>query len=164
MSLEHFFFEYGEETVIKWITTLKIFRLCAIYPYPNDMHPERFIAKISFTNDDHLEKILRKIDWKENQKKPREARFKKYNDNHSAGWVLINNIPCLLDINKILKSIEIEVSGVGDETHKFDNTVFLRAKQLEEYLQSNGFSFIEPPQDDSYCISPKYYPNLWLKE
>ena len=164
MSLEHFFFEYGEEKVTKWVTTLKIFRLCAVYPYPNDMHPERFIAKTSFINDVHLEEILRAINWEEIQKKPIGARFKEYNENHSAGWVLINNIPCLLDINKILKSIEIEVSGVGDETHKFDCTVFLRAKKLEEYLQSKSFSFIDPPQDDNYCISPKYYPNLWNKD
>ena len=164
MPLEHFFFEYGKEKITKWVTMLKIFRLCAIYPYPNDMQPERFIAKISFTNKEHLEKILTAINWKENQKKPIEARFKEYNENHSAGWVLINDISSLLDINKIRKTIEIEISGVGEDTHKFDSTVFQRAKKLEEYLQSKSFTFVDPPQDDNYCISPKYYPSLWNKD
>ncbi|NHJ86683.1 MAG: hypothetical protein FK734_14560 [Asgard group archaeon] len=161
MSLDHLFFTYGKEKILKWITTLKIFRLCACYPYPADNQPERFIAKINYKKDIELEEILAKLDFTIDSKKPKISQFHDYSDSQSNGWIILNGDSCLLNINKMLKTITFEVSGTDDDPFKMSELVFRRATRVENYLVDLGLEFDDPPQDDNYCISPKYYPEAW---
>ncbi|MBK5112074.1 MAG: hypothetical protein KGD59_04170 [Candidatus Heimdallarchaeota archaeon] len=162
-SLDHMFFEYGEENIRRWCTSLKIFRLCKTYPYPNDMHPDRFIASIQFSTDDELDRILQNLELTENTDKPEQSRFRLYNEHSFAGWQLLNGLSCYMSINKLLQVITLEVSGIKGDQFKLDETTFERAKKIEEFILKLDLVFIIPPQDDNYCICPKYYPKLWEK-
>lgn len=161
MSLDHLFFTFGKEVIMKWTKNLKIFRLCSMYPYPNDFKPVRFLMAIHFEDSSDLKEILHKLNYEIDMTKPEESRFKEYNENHSAGWIILQDNFCYMDINKITKKIFIEVSGIEEDLFKMDNSVFIRAKKIEQFIEKLGFNFIDPPQDDRYCISPKYYPSLW---
>lgn len=161
MSSDHLFLTFGKETIFKWIRSLNIFRLCSMYPYPNDLKPERFLTTIHFDYDSDLNDILLKLDFKIDTTKPKESRFKELNENHSAGWIVIQNNFCYMEVNKILNRILLEVSGTEEDLFKMDELVFNRALKVEEFLEKLKLTFIEQPQDDKYCISPKYYPLLW---
>ncbi|NHJ48312.1 MAG: hypothetical protein FK733_11050 [Asgard group archaeon] len=163
MSLDHLFFTFGKETIIKWINNLKIFRLCSMYPYPNDLKPVRFMASIRFENEEELKDILKKIDFKIDISKPEESRYKEYNENFSAGWVTIKDQFCLMDTNKLLKVIIIEVSGVDNDLFKMDESVFQRTLIIEQHLQQLSLNYNNPPQDDRYCIAPELYPDVFEK-
>ncbi|NHK29771.1 MAG: hypothetical protein FK730_00365 [Asgard group archaeon] len=132
-----------------------------MYPYPNDMKPERFLAAIKCKDIDEINNILQKMNFKKDTSKPEESRYKQYNENHSAGWIIIEDNFCYLDVNKIRKTILIEVSGTDEDLFLMDETVFNRTLTIEQFLQKLNLNFIDPPQDDKYCISPKYYPELW---
>ena len=132
-----------------------------MYPYPNDMKPERFLASISFENHNEINSILQKIEFKEDTSKSEESRYKQYNENHSAGWITIKDNFCYLDVNKIRKTIQIEVSGTDEDLFKMNDSVYNRALVIEQLLSKLELNFIDPPQDDNYCISPKHYPELW---
>jgi len=162
-KLEHMFLEYGEENVKRWCASLKVFRLCKSYPYPNDMDPDRFITNIKFTSEEELQKILRSLNLTKDESKPIQSRFKRYNKNHSAGWQLLNGVSCLMSINNLLQEISIQVSGNESDLFTLEEVTYERAKQIEEFILSLNLVFVTPPQDDDYCISPKYYPELWEK-
>ncbi|HUT79595.1 MAG TPA: hypothetical protein VMZ29_00215 [Candidatus Bathyarchaeia archaeon] len=163
MSLDHLFFTYGKEKIQTWVTTLNAFRLCSCYPYPADNKPERFIAKISFKKELELQEILEKLDFVIDNKKPKISQYHDYNEHHSAGWILLNGDSCYLDVNKMLKTVIFEVSGTYDDPFKLNELVFRRAVRIEEYLVDLGLVFNNPPQDDRYCIAPKFYPEIWCK-
>ncbi len=163
IKLELMFLEYGEANIRRWCTTLKVFRLCKSYPYPNDINPNRFIASIKFTSEEELLKILQKLNLAEDKSKPEQSRFKEYNEHHSAGWQLLNGISCLISINKLLQEINIQVSGNKEDLFTLEEITYERTKQIEEFLLPLDLVFVAPPQDDDYCISPKYYPELWEK-
>lgn len=163
-KLDYMFFEYGEENIRRWCTSLKIFRLCKTYPYPNDMHPDRFIACIQFSTDEELDRILKDLDLTEDANKPKISRFIVYNDQSSAGWQLLNGLSCYTSISKYLQVITLEVSGIESDQFKLDETTFERAKKIEDFILKLELVFNTPPQDDEYCFSPKYYPELWERE
>jgi hypothetical protein len=162
MSLDHLFFTFGKDVISRWINTLKLFRLCSTYPYPNDLKPVRFMVAINMKTADEINSILEKLVFEPDTSKP-DGGFKKYNENHSAGWVIIKDQFCYLDVNKLLKTIYIEVAGVDDDLFKMDESVFQRALVVEDFLQQLNLTFIDPPQDDSYCIAPKFYPDVFLE-
>ena len=155
------FFEYGEENVRRWCTSLRIFRLCKTYPYPNDMHPDRFIACIHFSADEELDRIMQDLELTEDTNRPEQSRFRLYNEKTSAGWQLLNGLSIYMTINKLLQVITLEVSGTESDQFKLDETTFDRAKKIEEFILKLDLVFNIPPQDDNYCFSPKYYPELW---
>ncbi|MBN1328813.1 MAG: hypothetical protein JXA54_05005 [Candidatus Heimdallarchaeota archaeon] len=164
MTFEHLCFVYGKDYVLKWVTKLKIFRLCGCYPYPADLTPERFLAKICYKSDSELSQIMKKLNLTNSSQKPRNIQFQKSTESHSYGWVLLNGNPCYLDINKVLKTIIFEISGTNDEPFKLSDETFKQAKRIEDYLQNLGLIFHDPPQDDNYCVAPKFYPEVWVKE
>ncbi len=162
LPLDYLNFEYGVEIVRKWILSLNIFRICTIYPYPNDLKPVRLVTSIQFTDEKELQNILTNLNLETAKTKPENSQFHDENENISVVWILLNNEICYLDVNKILKKVHIEVSGTKEDQFGFDETVVERGKRIETFLSNKDFSFIDPPQDDKYCISPTYYPFLWI--
>jgi hypothetical protein len=134
-----------------------------MYPYPNDLKPVRFMASIRFENEEEMNSILQKLNFKIDESKPEQSRYKEYNENYSAGWVTIKDQFCLMDTNKLLKVIIIEVSGVDDDLFKMDEIVFQRTQIIEQHLHELNLNYNEPPQDDKYCIAPKNYPDFFEK-
>lgn len=162
MDYSFIYYKFGKRRLKKWCRKLHIFRLCLAHPYPDDMNPDRFVAIISFSSQEKLENIMKELDISLKLPYPDFVPFKKYNENHSAGWTLINNTLCLLDINKIRKTITIEVVGSNDDKFKLDANTFNRAFNIEQFLATKNLQFIDPPEDDSrYCVAPKYYPKIW---
>ena len=162
ITLNHIFMKYGKEEICNWCGKLQLFRLCLAHPYPDDLTPDRFSAIISFTNDEELTSILAKINFSLKLENSELVSFKEYNENHSAGWISINNSLANLDVNKIRKTITIDVSGSGDDLFKLSEDTFTRAIQIEQHLSKYDFQFIDPPEDDAkYCIAPKFYPEFW---
>ncbi|NHJ32082.1 MAG: hypothetical protein FK732_04400 [Asgard group archaeon] len=161
IKLDYMFQEYGEENIRRWCTSLNIFRLCKTYPYPNDMDPERFIVSIQYSTEEDLERILQNLELREDKSKPEQSRFKLYNEHHSSGWQLLKGISCLISVNKLLQVITIQVSGVEGDLFKLDETTYENAQQIEKFILTLDLVFNTPPQDDDYCFSPKYYPELW---
>jgi len=66
----------------------------------------------------------------------------------------------LMDVNKTLKSILITISRTTDDPFPLDVTTFEQALKADKFLSSLDLVFYTPPQDDGYCISPKYCPDL----
>lgn len=164
MSLSYLSITFGEEFISKWINELLIFRLCACYPYPADLKPERFIVKIKYNSDEELTDILGKLEIAEDKSREEEQRFQDLNENITSGYCLIAQTSCYLDINKILNTIVFEVAGTKDDPFKLNESVFNKAYKIEQFLLKQKFNYIDPPQDDRYCISPKYYPDAFNKE
>ena len=73
----------------------------------------------------------------------------------------MNEVLCYLSVNKILKNILVEVSGNAEDQFTLDSTTYERAVKIDEFIDSLNLVFQDPPQDDDYCISPKFYPKLW---
>jgi hypothetical protein len=144
---------------------IRFFPIFFAHPYPDDLKLDRFITNISYSSGNELENILKKLDFSVELNNPELAPFKEYNVNHSAGWVLINNCLCYLNVNKILKIITIDVSGSKNDLLKMSDATFKRALKIEEILRKGDFNFIDPPEDDpKYCNVPKFYPKIWEKE
>ena len=79
-KLDYMFFEYGEENIRRWCTSLKIFRLCKTYPYPNDMQPDRFIACIQFSTDEELDRMCEERNKAKAIEKENTAKYRELNN------------------------------------------------------------------------------------
>ena len=66
-----------------------------------------------------------------------------------------------MSINKLLQVIIIQVSGNEDDLFTLEETTNKNTKKIEEFILKLDLVFNTPPQDDDYCFSPKYYPELW---
>ena len=164
MDYSFIYYKYGKKKIQKWCSRLEFFRFIFTHPYPDDLKPDRFVTSISYSSENELESILKKLDFSLELDNPELPTFKEYNVNHSAGWVLINNSLCFLNINKILKIITIDVSGSKNDLFTMSGVTFKRALKVEEVLGKGDFNFIDPPEDDpKYCIAPKFYPKIWEK-
>ena len=162
MYFFNFYQKFGEETIHNWCKSLQYFRLCRSHPYPDDLVPDRFVVKISFTTNDELDSILENLEISLRLPNSELEPFKEYNENHSSGWVLINNSFCNLDVNKILKMVTIDVSGTIEDLFELKVETFQRAIEIEKQFKKYNFKFIDPPEDDAkYCLAPKFYPEIW---
>ena len=162
MDYSFIYFKFGKRRIKKWCNKLHIFRLCLAHPYPDDITPDRFVAIISFSSREELETIMKELNFSLELPYQDFSPFQEYNENHSAGWILINNSLCYLDVNKIRKTITIDVAGSKEDKFKLDKNTFNRALKIEQFLATRCFQFIDPPEDDpKYCIAPKFYPELW---
>ncbi len=164
MFLESLYFNYGKEVVLKWITNLHIFRLCVPHPYPDDFKPIRYQALIKFNSEKELTSILEQLNFEAFKGIIPEAKYQDLNENNSAGWIKLLDVVGYLNVNKILKNITLEISGKMDDMFQIDESTFIAAKKIDEFLQTLNLLTVEPPQNDEYCICPKYYPEIWKKK
>ncbi|MFW9922754.1 MAG: hypothetical protein ACFFDW_05630 [Candidatus Thorarchaeota archaeon] len=163
MKLDHAMLSYGKENIEQWCKSLQHFRLCMSLPYPNDANPDRFLVVLEFSDRNNLEEILKMLEITIDESKEENSKFHAYSKDILAGWALIKNTSCYLRVNKLLLTIEIESSGTEIDPFDLDETTFNRAFSIEQFLLQLNPSFREPPFDDVYCISPKYYSNLFQK-
>ena len=163
MALNYLLITYGEEPVKKWVNQLAIFRLCTAYPHPNDMKPERFLAKVKFSSEEELNDVLDRLSLEPENSAENEddSTVSSFLEQNYSGPVLVNGIACQLTIEREPNSLIIEVSGTKEEPFKLDESVFQRALKLDRFLDSLALPVVDPPQDDKYCISPKYYPEAF---
>jgi hypothetical protein len=160
IRLDYLFTTYGRERFLNWCRSLNIFRFCKSHSYPDDLHPDRFVTLVYFHDDSELDQLLTLMKIKINS-----------NDNNNIiveniestfhGLVNVNDEKCYIHINKIAKTIFLEVSGIKNDPFSLDDTTFQRAKKIDDFLVALDINFISSPYDDDYCITPEFYPQIW---
>ena len=156
--------KYGKKNIMRWCHTLKLFRLCLTHPYPDDFKPDRFVTIISVTSQEELANNLTALNFTPDESNTRGAKFHDYSENFSAGWVLIAQKLCHLEVNKLLKTVTIDVSGTQKDPFDFGEETFENAKEIENFLLLKDFTYRDPPYDEKYCVSPKTYPQIWNED
>jgi len=162
MALNYLLITYGEEQIRRWVNRLTIFRLCTAYPNPNNIKPEHFLAKVKYSSEEELNDILDRLMLEPEPSPEAESEDAlNFAESTIATRVLMNNVPCIVTVQRNPNFLTIEVSGTVESPFKLDETVFLRAVQLDSFLTSLALDVVDPPQDDAYCISPKYFPEAF---
>lgn len=75
----------------------------------------------------------------------------------------VKNEKCYIHINKLLGTLVLEVSGIESDPFSLDDSTFLRAKKIDEFISSLDVDFTSSPYDDDYCIAPEFYPEVWKR-
>lgn len=77
------------------------------------------------------------------------------------GVIVVNGVEvCVYD-----KSLELELSITNaDEPYGVTQTTVESARSVELYLDRVADKVSDPPQDNSLCLCPKYYPSFWQEE
>ncbi len=160
IRLDHLFMTYGKERFLNWCRSLNIFRFCRSHPYPDDLHPDRFVTLIYFYDDNELNELLTLMKIKTKDNDNNTVRIEEIETTFSS-LVKVNNEKCYIYINKILKTIILEVSGIENDPFSLDDTTFQRTKRIDDFLDTLDINFISSPYDDDYCITPEFYPQVW---
>lgn len=160
IRLEHLFNTYGKERFLNWCRLLKIFRFYKSHPYPDDLVPDRFLALIEVEENTELKEVLGTM-----KVKLIDVNLEKFLLNETqkvySGEAVINSNRCFVSINKILKTISLEVSGNDEDRFTLDDTSFQRAKTIDDFLHALSIEFVSSPYADDYYITPEYYPEVW---
>ena len=154
--------EYGKERFINWCRSLNVFRFCKAHPYPDDLAPDRFLAVLNFKNREALINLLSSLAVK--FKETNLDIYLEQNKNKVFyGRAKICDSSCFITINEVTGNIEIEVSGVEEDPFALEDSTFLRALIIDEFLRKLELDFSSSPYEDNYCISPEFYPEVWEK-
>ncbi len=158
--LDSLCYNYGKDKFLNWCRSLRYFRFCKSHPYPDDLKPDRFIALTSFENEAELTTFCNSL---EINAKIEGGKILNSNDSNSTfyGKAAVFGVYCYVNVNKILKTLLLEVSGTESDQFLLDDTTFQRAKQIDENLSALEIEFISSPYEDDYCITPKFYPEVW---
>ena len=162
IRLDYLCDNYGKKRFLDWCRSLYVFRFCKSHPYPDDLLPDRFIALLKVKEESSFLKILAlmKIDLEEEYI---EEFFGDSSRKVLSESVEIHRFQCSLQINKILKTITLEVSGNETDLFTLDESTFKRAKGIDDFLKTLDLEFSGSPFDDDYCITPEFYPEVWNK-
>ena len=158
--LDSLCYTYGKKKLLNWCRSLNFFRFCKSHPYPDDLKPDRFIALTSFENDKELATLF---DLLQIKTKDEEDKALNSSDISSvfSGDAEVFGVSCNVEINKILNSLLIEVSGTDEDQFSLDDSTFQRAKKIDKHLLLLQIEFISSPYDDDYCITPEFYSEVW---
>lgn len=160
IRLDHLFMTYGKERFLNWCRSLNIFRFCKSHPYPDDLHPDRFVTLIFFNDNKELNQLLTIMKIKTNGNDNINIRTENI-ESTFHGLIKVSDEKCYIHINKISKTIFLEVSGIENDPFSLDDTTFQRAKRIDDFLVTLDINFISSPYDDDYCITPQFYPQVW---
>lgn len=160
IRFESLCFDYGKEQFLNWCRSLNFFRLCRSHPYPDDLKPDRFISVTIFENDAELEALF---DSLKIEVRIEEGNILKTKDIVStfSGKTKVFGVYCYIEVNKILRTLMLEVSGTETDQFSLDDTTFQRAKIIDGFLSTLQIEFISSPNEDDYCITPEFYPEVW---
>jgi len=161
IRLHGLFEEYGEKRFLKWCRSLEIFRFCKSHPYPDDLTPDRFIALIHFKEREELVNIIKEIKLSFFEKDIM-SYLQQTNEKLISGEASIKNINCHITINEIVGYLEIAIIGIKDDPFALTADTFERTKSIDNYLQTLDIEFEKSPYGDDYCITPEFYPEVWL--
>ncbi|MCG3221511.1 MAG: hypothetical protein H7641_09035 [Candidatus Heimdallarchaeota archaeon] len=161
IRLEYLCTNYGKERFLNWCCSLSIFRFCKSHPYPDDLNPDRFIALTSFKDEEDFKNLLYLMKIHVKGEVKGDFTYLANIKNTSSTQALVNEVQCYISINKVLKTIILEVSGTEEDQFLLDDSTFQRAKKIDDYLSTLNIDFICSPHNDDYCITPEFYPSVW---
>lgn len=157
IRLDNLFLKYGKERFLNWCRSLLKFRFIKSHPYPDDLNPDRFIALINYTDEDELRDLVSIMKIEINIEQRDVFDKETYVSNEAE----VNDVSCYVKINRVLKNIELEVSGSGEDKFALDDSTFHRAKKIDDFLTELDIEFVSSPFDDDYCVTPEFYPDVW---
>lgn len=157
IRLESLYLDYGKERLRNWCCSLNKFRFFKSHPYPDDLTPDRFIALTKFKDENELQHIINLLKIELNIKNQDVSAIESvfYEE------VIVNEVSCFIEINKVLKNLVLVVSGSEQDQFSLDDSTFLRAKKIDNLLSELEIEFISSPYNDDYCITPEFYPEIW---
>ena len=158
--LEGLLSNYGKERFLNWCKSLNFFRFCKSHPYPDDLKPDRFIALTNFGNIDELIDLSDVLELEFREEKE-SSRFLENIETTFSGKATVFGISCYVDVNKVMKTVLLEVSGNERDQFSLDDTTFQRAKMIDRKLANLEIEFISSPYEDDYCVTPEFYPEIW---
>ena len=143
----------------RWAKGLKYFRYCPAHR-GHAGGGDRFLAKVFYSEKEDLEATMKKLGLslsKASREDPNPIHeYPKYEQ------------PCHQDINGIKTFIwvkrnefTISIAGADGDIYSVTDQDFLNAQRVEEMLDLIKNNIVIPPIDDPWCISEKYYPELW---
>lgn len=160
IRLNGLFLEYGEEQFINWCQSLTRLRFCKNHPYPDDLAPDRFIGITRFEDKISLKSLINSIKPIILDKNLEDFLNQKEKSTFSC-MAKINDTVCYVSINEIIGTFTIEVFGTEKDQFTLDKTTFSRAKRIDEFLETLEIKFDSSPNNDDYCITPEFYPDIW---
>ena len=158
--LDSLFYTYGKEKLLNWCRSLNFFRFYKSHPYPDDLRPDRFIALTSFENEKELATLFDLLQIRVKNEEE-EALNSKEISSVFSGDAEVFSIYCYVEVNKILKTLLLEVSGTERDQFSLDDTTFQRAKKIDDFLSTLNIEFINSPYNDDYCLTPEFYSEIW---
>lgn len=161
IRLDYLCTNYGKKRFLNWCRSLNIFRFCKTHPYPDDLNPDRFIALTSFKDEEDLENLLDLMKIHVKGEIEGDFTYLANIENTLSTQAIVNEVQCYISINKVLKTIVLDVSGTEENQFLLDNSTFQRVKKMDDFFSTLNIDFISSPHDDDYCITPEFYPELW---
>lgn len=161
IRLDYLYTNYGKERFLNWCRSLNIFRFCKSHPYPDDLNPDRFITLASFKDEVDLRNLIKLMKIKIMRDDSNKIFDLSKIEHTFSGKGDIKESSCFIQINKVLKTLIIEVSGTEEDQFSLDDSTYQRAKKIDDYLSTLEVDFVSSPHNDDYCITPEFYPLVW---
>ncbi|MHA2254919.1 MAG: hypothetical protein ACXAAM_02500 [Candidatus Heimdallarchaeaceae archaeon] len=161
IRLDYLCTNYGKKRFLYWCRSLNIFRFCESHPYPDDLNPDRFIALTSFKDEAELKNLFKVMKIKIMKENPNMIFDLSKIELTFSGKADVEESSCFIQINKVLKTLIIEVSGTEEDQFFLDDSTYQRAKKIDDFLSTLNIDFVSSPHGDNYCITPEFYPSVW---
>jgi hypothetical protein len=163
--------DHSREEIAAWALSLKFFRFCEAYlTGPLRDEGERLLVAIRIDSEQDLVAVFGRLGIPV-ERVPADApqRF----------WVAVNEPSPITQFPNIYQPKVVRLAGVSvyawvrsdrveldikDEQDPYVVTAAAvqSARSVEPLLIPLADRIIDPPQDNAYCISPKFYPQYWV--